>query len=155
MKVLSIKNAFNTMLKNIEVKEAEKLNKLINKRVRIDGSDMSNEAFNQLETAQRTLANYATAKDIYISFASPKYKPNENSHTISLWIMDKKNKKVTTKILDDDVTKLHKHNVTDYKMYETPDETQVMRKFTKESHEDTFLRNIYRNIETMVNSMRK
>ena len=31
MKVLSIKNAFNTMLKNIEVKEAEKLNKLINK----------------------------------------------------------------------------------------------------------------------------
>lgn len=155
MKVLSIKNAFNTMLKNIEVKETEKLNKLINKRVRIDGSDMSNEAFNQLETAQRTLANYATAKDIYISIASPKYKPNENSHTISLWIMDKKNKKVTTKILDDDVTKLHKHNVTDYKMYETPDETQVVRKFTKESHEDTFLRNIYRNIETMVNSMRK
>ena len=68
---------------------------------------------------------------------------------------DKERQNMSSKMLDDDVTKLHKHEITEYKMYETPDETQVMRKFTKESHEDTFLRNIYRNIETMVNSMRK
>ena len=38
-------------------------------------------------------------------------------------------------------------------MYETSDETQVMKRYIKESHEDNFLRNLYRYVETMVEQL--
>lgn len=154
MKVSSIKNAFNTMVERLNVTRAHKLNKLTKSRVQIHGGGLSEDVLNQLETAKKTLGNYAHAKDVYISIGSSNIERGKPSNKLYLWVTDRINKKTTSAILDADTKKLHEYKEIGHRMYETSDETQVVRNYVKESHEDTFLRNIYRHVEAMTNDLK-
>ena len=155
MKVSSIKNAFHTMVEDFSATKSQKLNKLTKTRVQIHSGGMSKDVLEQLETAKKTLGNYAHAKDVYISIGAAKPNKNDNnSHkNLYLWVTDRINNKATNAIIDADTKKLHEYKEIGHRMYETSDETQVMKRYIKEAHEDNFLRNLYRYVETMVEQL--
>lgn len=73
MKVSSIKNAFHSMVEDFSATKSQKLNKLTKTRVQIHSDGMSKDVLEQLETAKKTLGNYAHAKDVYISIGAAKH----------------------------------------------------------------------------------
>ena len=155
MKVPSVKNAFHSVVESVQARKAQRLDKIMKNHCIIHDKGMSNEVLEQLETAQRTLGNYAYANDSFIAINSINEGVVQPTNRLSVTVFNKKNGKTMEALLDEDVNKIHNHVEFDHRLYDTSDETQVVRRFTKENFEDNFLRNLYRYVEVMTNHLKK
>ena len=155
MKVPSVKNAFHSMVEGVRARKAQRLDNLMKSHCKINDKGMSNEVLEQLETAQRTLGNYAHANDSFITINSINEGVVQPANRLSVTVYNKKNGQTMEALLDEDVNKIHNHVEFDHRLYNTSDETQIVRRFTKENFEDNFLRNLYRYVEIMTNHLKK
>lgn len=156
MKVSSIKNAFHTMVEGVQTRKAQKLDRLMRSNVTYNREKLSGDVLEKLDSAQRTLGNYAQANRvrIYVTGVDNSVSPHQPKGQLWLEVMDKKSGKANVGILDADTKKLHEYKEIGSRMYETSDETQVIKKYIKASHEDNFLSNLYRYVETLTGDLR-
>lgn len=150
MKVPNIKQpirAIGSKIKNLRI---EKHQEEINKYINIEAGQ-SNDAYSQIFTAQEMLANYAKAKNVRIKIGDT---PTSDGKLINIEVLkqDKNIGKVesinadTTLVLQAEKSNprfLKNHDGLDYRFH------------GKLTSEDTFLKNLYRVVENLTNSVLK
>ncbi len=150
MKVPNIKQpirAIGSKIKNLRI---EKHQEEINKYINIEAGQ-SNDAYSQIFTAQEMLANYAKAKNVRIKIGDT---PTSDGKLINIEVLkqDKNIGKVesinadTTLVLQAEKSNprfLKNHDGLDYRFQ------------GKLTSEDTFLKNLYRVVENLTNSVLK
>ncbi len=133
------------------------------KHVKIHGYNLPTDSYGQILTAQKGLENYARHKKVNIDIYNGDHilsdlvtgKEEEKvSNKLFVTVTDLHNNKQQQSLIPAETSKNYLYNRTDYRVYETQDETQFVRKFIAESHEDSFIRNFYRKIESMVKDLR-
>ena len=158
--MIKIYGKIENLTRHIKEKRADKL---VNKYIKLHDIDTYMDSFEQLYNAKETIANYARSKNVKIDiYKGDKCLPEMISGNEEKLVKDKvfvqitnlKNKKTSCGLIPADTDKIYQYQVNGYAVYDTSDETQIVKKFIAKDHEDNFLRNFYRKIDTLVNQLK-
>lgn len=142
MKIPSIQSTFSQIRNYRKKKDIAELNRLT------DLSGAFGDAHSQLLSAQEGLANYAKAKNIRISFNNMLLK---DFMDITVTHTNGKQAKSTINAKTDELETVERSVV---RMLEDKDGVNYIGHGV-ESHEDNFLRRVYRTVEMLTNSIKQ
>ena len=155
---------FNRIERQIEKHKLNKRISEINNYVKIHDVNTYGDSFNQMYNAREVMANYAKKKGISIDiydakklleddeFVSPVIE-NKFSDKLNVIVTNLLNGKSESKIVSANTDKTYKKIAEIPIVVSTkPDNLDIMRKGTRQT-EDSFIRNLYRNIEFLTNSV--
>lgn len=136
------------------------------------------DAYNQLYSAKKTIANYAKSKGVTIEIAdaesllvNDRYEFDIDERFVqraaknNLKVTIRPLKKLpmrkggrllsTSEFVSKDTSKTHLHTVDNFFMVEIPSDGLQQTRVAKVQHEDNFLRNIYRTIESRIKAFQQ
>ena len=174
MKIPPIRSNITRFLEN---RKFEKEQKFLNKYVKID-TNIQGDAFEQLNSARKVMANYAKSKDVTIEIAdaesllvNDRYEFDIDERFVqraaknNLKVTIRPLKKLpmrkggrllsTSEFVSKDTSKTHLHTVDNFFMVEIPSDGLQQTRVAKVQHEDNFLRNIYRTIESRIKAFQQ
>lgn len=160
MKLFPIRNKIEQF---IEVRKYIKERNYLNKYVNIHDISINDDAYKQMHTARKGIANYLADKcmavDIYdaqnTAGAAAKSASGVNlKDKIRVEVTDLLFGKTTSRFLNADTKETTIHSVPDYFVVEYVEDGLQQTRLTSHDYEDNFLRNLYRNISEMANSLR-
>lgn len=140
--------------------------KLLNNFVTIHADKINKPAFDEMKDAQKVMVNYVMNKgvgvDIYDAkeavasgFAVKPHKEETLAGKLLVKVTNLLNGMIDEKLISADTKQIHRVEKNDFIVFDVPsDGVQYARK-TKKSYEDTFLRNLYRNIQEMTEKVTK
>ena len=166
---MQIKPIITRISENIQAYRSNRLTKLAKQHIQIhDTNAIKNDTLNKLYEAQTTLGNYARNENVKIDIYSGDYILDEltsantekavvNKLAVSITDLSDKNKTTTVsyiKLVPDDTSATYLYEKQGYRVSSTSDEPQTVNSYIAESHEDSFLRNLYRTVSKMVNNLK-
>lgn len=161
MKLFPIRNKINQF---IEVRKYIKERNYLNKYVNIHDLSINDDAYKQMHTARKGLADHLLADkcmavDIYdaqntVGAAAKSDSAVNLKDKIRVEVTDLLFGKTTSRILNADTKETTIHSVPDYFVVEHVEDGLQQTRLTSHDYEENFLRNLYRNISEMVNSLR-
>ena len=164
-KVMQIKPVISKIVNRVEDIRANRLDKIAKKHVQIHNDYwMKDDTLNQILKAQRALGNYARKENVKIDIYRGDHilgdlttgrEENAVANKLFVTVTDLSNSKQKQALIPDQVSKIYLNQKVGYRIYDTSDETQQGFKYICESHEDSFIRNFYRKISEMVNSLKE
>ncbi len=162
---MKIKPLISHLAENIQTYRANRFERLAKKHVQIhDSYSLKDDTLAKIYEAQTTLGNYARNNKVRVDIYSGDHILNElasgreekaaaNKLFVTVTDLPKKNRQKQA-LVPDDTSKTYLYSTKSYRVYETEDEIQFTRTYTKENHEDSFLRNLYRTIGKLTNDLK-
>ncbi|MFQ8626734.1 MAG: hypothetical protein ACLSA2_09930 [Candidatus Gastranaerophilaceae bacterium] len=155
---MKLKNCINRIQNQIEKRNLIKKEKNINRYFKIHDDTIYGNSYDQLYKSRSTLANYAKSQGITIDvfdarqiIAGDEYAPVSMENSLSDKLMLKVTNILTGKsksrIISADTDKTYVHNNIKLDVFHNGNVTETYE--TKQLHEYTFLRYIYRNVENL------
>ncbi|MBE7709172.1 MAG: hypothetical protein E7Z93_01850 [Cyanobacteria bacterium SIG32] len=140
--------------------------KLLNNFVTIHGDRINKPAYEEMKDAQKVMANYVMKNgvgvDIYDAqeavtsgYAVKPHKDESLAGKLLVKVTNLLNGLEDEKLISADTKKIHRVEKTDYMLFDMPSEGLQYARKTKKTNEDTFLRNLYRNIQEMTEKVTK
>lgn len=155
MKIPSIKNRIRIILANHRI---EKENKFLNNYINIHNNTTYGDSFQQMNTARKTIANYAQEKGVTIDIYDARKELCEHdspimedylSDKLSIHVTDLLTNQQEQRIISARTDITHPH----IEVIESPANGTQAAHVTRLEYQDNFLRHLYRNIENMVNTL--
>ncbi len=143
----------NRIHQNTALKKYEKHKKIINKLVNTSQLNINSDAYKEIELAKETIANFAKKNGVSIDFFEPK-EHQTNKKNIILKVSNMLNGKNKECAISPDTTlniTISNNNLRVLRNRETGTEYIAIGQITTE---DTFLRNIYRNISNLTKAVK-
>lgn len=155
---MKLRNYVKRIQNQIERKNLIKKEKMLAGYFKVHDDTIYGDSYNQLYNARTTFANYAKSKGISIdvydarqTIASDEYAPvnieNSLSDKLMLKVTNILTGKSKSRIISADTDKIHVHNNIKLDVFHNGNVTETYE--TKQLHEDTFLRYMYRNVENL------
>lgn len=146
----------------IEIQKYRKEERFINNYVTIHNDSTYGDSYKQMYKARKTMANYAADKGVKIDIYDARHElgehdspivENDLAEKLSVYVTNLLSNKQTKRFVSARTDEIHPHVVNDYFVVEIPSDGIQQVRLTKHEYEDTFLRNLYRNIEDMTNKV--
>lgn len=162
----------NKITKAVKIRKYEREQKFLNKFCKIN-NDVEGDTFTQLNSARKTIANYAKNKGVTVEIADAEKKVAKETFefdvderlakraakdklAITVTPLKREGNTVSlTNYVPKDTRETHLHTVNDYFVVEYPYDDIQQTRLTKHEYEDNFLRNVYRKIQTLVDTLDK
>ena len=140
--------------------------KLLDNFVTIHADRMNKPAYDEIKDAQKVMANYVMRNgvgvDIYDAqeavtsgFAVKPHKNETLADKLLVKVTNLLNGMVDEKLVSANTKKVHRTENVDFIVFDIPEDGVQYARKTKKSYEDTFLRNLYRNIQEMTEKVTK
>ena len=140
--------------------------KLLNRVVTIHADKINKPAYDQISGAQKVMANYVMKQgvgvDIYDAgeavangYATKPHKNEQLGGKLLVKVTNVLNGLEEEKLVSADTKQLHRNERTGFMVFDIKAEDLQYSRKTKKSYDDTFLRNLYRNIQEMTEKVTK
>lgn len=146
------------VIRFLEIRKYEKEQKFLNKFCNIS-NEIEGDTFTQLNSAQKTIANYAKSKGVTVEIRDAEKEVAKNKLKVTVRplkeLPERKGGRLlsTSEYVSKDTSETHLHTVDDYFVVELPEDGLQQIRLTKHENEDNFLRHIYRVIENNVKAI--
>lgn len=140
--------------------------KLLDRFVTIHADKINKPAYDEMRDAQKVMTNYVMNRgvgvDIYDAgeaiangMATKPHIGKQTEGNLLVKVTNLLNGMIDEKIISADTKKVHRAEQNNFIVFDIKSEDLQYSRKTKKSYEDTFLRNLYRNIQEMTEKVTK